>query len=132
MSARELNLDAARAARAEVAGEPPVIVFGGERFTLPRELPADFALRAAAGDLQDALSALFDDDDATRERFWALKPSLNDVLALVEGIGGLYGFDGLGESSASGDSSATTSSPSRPTSPAPIISTFGAQSFAAK
>jgi hypothetical protein len=86
---RVIDLDQARAARAEVAKEPVKIKFSDAEFELPAELPADFALLASEDREYDALRALFRDDT---ERFFALRPSLDDVTELIEQIGSVYGL----------------------------------------
>ena len=86
---RVIDLDQARAARAEVANEPVSIKFAGEEFELPAELPADFALLAAEDRDYDALKALFRDDT---ERFFAQRPSFDDVRELMTQIGTVYGL----------------------------------------
>lgn len=117
---RSLDLDAARAARAEAQGEPPVVTFGGEQFTLPAELPLRYAWALIDNDHEGALKMLF---NGQHERFLAKDPSRDDVLALIKGIPLLYGIGDEGESPASGGSSNDGSSPSRPTSRAATRST---------
>jgi len=108
-----LDLDAARAARAEAAGETHALVFGAVEFPLPAELPADFAFRLADGETRGALEALL----AERfEEFWERRPTIEDLTALAEGVAKLYGFGDPGESSASAPSSANGGKRSRPTS----------------
>lgn len=71
---RVADLDAARKARAETAGEPPLVVLGGREFTLPPSLPAAVIAglaQARRGDLEGfdvALRSLFGDevDDVLR------------------------------------------------------------------
>lgn len=94
---RSINLDAARAARAEAAGEPVTLTFDSKDITLPVELPADFALCAAEGDLRAAVVALLGDE---AEWFFARRPSMDDVSALVKGAHEVYGVN-EGESTAS-------------------------------
>jgi hypothetical protein len=88
--ARVIDLDAARAARAEAAGDPVTLTFGGETYTLPVELPADFALYAMERDLRSAVMALLDDD---ADAFFAWRPSMDDLTALVEHAMKVYGVD---------------------------------------
>jgi hypothetical protein len=97
---RVIDLDQAKAARAEVAKEPVAIKFGGEEFELPAELPADFALLASEDREYEALRALF---RADTERFFGLRPSLDDVTELIAQIGTVYGLS-VGESPASANS----------------------------
>lgn len=106
-----IDLDAARAARREAAGEAPVIIFGGERFTLPVEMPFEVAEHfSAAGTVSPdagaeaaapiiaALKVLLDDQ---YEAFMRHRPSMQDLVALFEGAMAAYGFGNAGESSAS-------------------------------
>ena len=106
------DLDAARAARAEMRGDPPCFLFGGQKFTLPVECPAEFAYML--DDSKEALRFLLGDQF---DEFWAHRPSKEDILELVRCVGKTAGMT-VGESSASGGSSPKGSSPSRPTSPA--------------
>lgn len=109
-----LDLDAARAARTEATGEGHLFVFCGVKFPLPVELPADFAFKLADQDAKGALEALL----AERfDEFWALRPSIEDLNALAEGVAKLYGFGTPGESPASAPSSTNGGKRSRPTSP---------------
>lgn len=128
---RRIDLDAARRARDEKKGEPPVVVFGGEEYELPRELPAE-AVHAfgqlVAGDpsgLVAGIEALFGEawtnlQAAAKAAGRAL--SFDDEIFLLEAALQEYGFD-LPESPASGASSANTGTLSRPTSPASTRST---------
>lgn len=120
------DLDAARAARLEARGEPRWFIFGGDKFELPPELPAEFAY--LLDDPKEALRFLLANDF---ERFWSLRPSGQDLVALVGWLTKAYGA-GPGESSASGSSSAPGGPPSRPTSPATTRSTSAKQSSARK
>jgi hypothetical protein len=94
---RSIDLDAARAARAEAAGEPVALTFGGKTIALPPELPADFALLLADGDFRGAVKALLNED---AQWFFDLRPSMDDLKALAEGAGEVYGLT-EGESEAS-------------------------------
>lgn len=100
---RSLDLDAARAARAEARGEPPTVTIGGETFTLPPELPMRYVWTLADGeDDRDALKLLF---DGQWDRFVKLvEPTREDILALVAAVPKLYGLRSEGESSASAGS----------------------------
>lgn len=111
-----LDLDAARqarAAKAEAKGEEHVIVLGGTEFTLPSEMPADFAFAFAEGNPRAGLKALF---DGQYEQFTETRYSIEDLLELVDGVAQLYGFDNMGEALASRGSSSRNGKPSRPTS----------------
>jgi hypothetical protein len=116
----ELDLDALRAARAEAAGERPMIRFGGEIFEGPVEIPFRFFIRLAEEDLAGAVEEIL---DGQADQFWAKKPSPQDLREFIYGLPRLYGLGSPGESPASGRSSSTTGSPSRPTSPATTAST---------
>lgn len=123
----ELDLDAARAARAEARGEAPTVTLGGETFTLPAELPMRYVWTLVEGDDMDALKVLF---DGQLDRFLATVPTREDILALVAGVPTLYGLASQGESPASAGSSNNGSSRSRPTSPAVTRSTSAKRSTA--
>ena len=116
----DLDLDAARAARAEVRGEAPTITIGGETFTLPPELPMRYVWTLVDGEDMDSLKVLF---DGQLDRFLATDPTREDILALVAGIPELYGLASEGESPASDGSSGNGSGHSRPTSAASTRST---------
>lgn len=109
---RRIDLDAARRARAEQRGDPPVIILAGKEWTLPAELPADvvtsfgMVVRGDVAALEDAMTSLF------AGQYPALKAaaletgtplSWEDEKYLLESVLQEYGFD-LPESSASGDS----------------------------
>jgi predicted PolB exonuclease-like 3'-5' exonuclease len=87
---RIIDLDKARAARAEVDREPVTIKFKGETFDLPVEVPADFSLLFAAGDPRGAYEALLDEN---AERFFELKPSAPDLNELYDQLQKVYGAD---------------------------------------
>lgn len=106
-----VDLDTARAARAEAIGEAPTVKFGGLVFELPPEMP--FAIvesirdlskaqeesdgLAVAGVLSDIAQALF---RSRYQEFLDLGPSMTDMQALLENVSGLYGMN-AGESPAS-------------------------------
>lgn len=111
-----LDLDAARAARAakaEAQAEEHVIVLEAEEYTIPPEMPADFAIYALEGQLHASLRSLL---DGQYDRFAQTRYSIEDLVELVEGVVKLYGFENLGEALASRRSSSTTGKRSRPTS----------------
>lgn len=93
---RVVDLDAMRAARAEVEQEPVVIRFGGEEFTLPPEMPVGLPVYAQSGDLEGVLATLFGDE---ARRFMS-RASVQDVHDLVDGVLEVYGLT-EGESDAS-------------------------------
>lgn len=121
----ELDLDAARAARAEAHGEAPTVVLGGETFTLPAELPMQYVWTLVEGEDIDALKVLF---DGQLDRFLAAGPTREDILALIAGVPKLYGLASQGELPASAGSSNGGSNRSRPTSPATTRSTSAKRS----
>jgi hypothetical protein len=110
-----LDLDAARAARAEVAGESHEVLFKKTTFELPVECPADFAFYLVEGKPREALRSLLGD---RFDAFWALGPSIADLEELTAGVARLYSFGDVGESVASVASSMNGGKPSRRTSPA--------------
>lgn len=136
---RTINLDQARAARAEAEDAGVVVKFAGQDFTLPPELPIGVVETAATlGDVQDRhkaargaaraviememarvmLSLLRDHLLGPEEwdRFYAARPSIGDLTELLNQVFTIYGTD-LGESQASGSSSAPIGASSRRTSP---------------
>ncbi len=112
-SERFLDLDRARAARSERRdADRPVVRFYGRDFALPAEVPFDFAVHHRDGDLRAALGVLFGDQ---AEEFFALRPSLEDLAELAEGVSRIYGMSSP-ESRASGTSSSNDGESSRLTS----------------
>jgi hypothetical protein len=107
-----IDLDAARAARREVDKEAPKAVFGGRDFGLPAELPFSVVQglvemeqgqanddQAAVGNaVTDIIRELFGTD---YDAFMDLRPSMQDLEALIGGVMLQYGFSDVGESSAS-------------------------------
>lgn len=90
MPQRIIDLAAARAARAEAHREPVILKWDeGIEFTLPPEMPVEFALCASEGNMRAALAALLGDQ---AEEFFALRPSMNDVSDLAEIAGEVYGI----------------------------------------
>lgn len=88
-----IDLDKARAARLEVAGDGPIIVWGGQEFQLPPELPVDVMHYTLQGDVHAAVLALFDDDEGEATRFLdAQRITFNDFQELVKGIEPAYGI----------------------------------------
>ena len=138
-----VDLDAARAARQEAAGDPHQVRLGGRDFLLPAEiafealegliavadLDADTDAAAALLGTRNLFEALFADqwDD-----FMALHPSLTDLLVLAGEIPRLYGFDSVGESRASDSSSSGTSRSSRRTSNGSTVSTSASAATVAR
>lgn len=98
MPQRIIDLCAARAARAEAMREPVIMKWDeGVSFTLPVELPADFALLAQEGNMRGALIVLLGEQ---ADEFFALRPSMDDINELSEAAGQVYGI-APGESNAS-------------------------------
>lgn len=97
---RRIDLDSARVARQEVAGEPVVLTFKGVDFELPAEMPIEFGLLAQEGEIRKALELLLGD---RMPEFFALKPSVKDFEAFSDGASREYGLQ-VGEAPASGDS----------------------------
>lgn len=112
------DLDAARAARLEVKGASHWFIYGGQKFELPPELPAEFGYLLTE-DSKAAFTYLLADDF---DDFWAKRPSNEDLKELLDWVLADYGIS-EGESSASGGSSAKPSDRSRLTSSATTRST---------
>lgn len=112
-----IDLDKARAARREAQGAGPSVVFGGETFALPVELPVAvielFAVPVVTGDVLLKMVHAF--LDGRYDDFMAHDPSVNDLNVFVEGLMTEYGAS-VGESVASGSSSKSTSRPRKRTS----------------
>jgi hypothetical protein len=96
-----VDLDAARAARAEADGEAREFVLGGEVFALPAEIPWETSERFTAGDVMGGLVILLGPEQS--ERLRSVGPSVQDIEALAGAIGELYGIS-QGESQASAGS----------------------------
>lgn len=94
---RLIDLNAARAARAEAQSEPVTLVIGDATLILPAEMPADFALLGQQGRLREAVVALVGHQ---AEEFFAQRPSMPDIEALCEAAAEVYGVN-TGESEAS-------------------------------
>lgn len=119
MEPRIIDLDAARAARAEISGEAPIVSFGGQQFRLPNEMPFDFAALLQEGKIADAIRYLLDDQ---ADAFFAIKPSVPDMMFFAEALTDVYGMS-PGGSVASSASSPPAGEPSRPTSTASTVAT---------
>ena len=91
--ARVIDLDAAKAARAEAAGESASIRFAEKDWTLPAELPWAVAEAAAGGDGPAAMRAIELLLGDQWPAFKAEKPSLADIMVIVEAVGEIYGTD---------------------------------------
>lgn len=86
---RVIDLDQARAARAEATQEPVTMRLAGEDFTLPAEMPIAFALYANDGQMLKAVEALLGDQ---LDAFLKLQPSIADFEALADQAGHVYGI----------------------------------------
>lgn len=89
---RHIDLDAARAARAEAAGEPPILTLGGRDIELPVELPAAFLDHIANERLTEALKTIMTPEEL--EHVFAQNLSVEDLVEFSDGIGEAYGLKG--------------------------------------
>lgn len=87
---RTIDLNQARKARAEVEREPVKMTMGDETFELPVEIPADFALLSSENRVREAVQVLFGDG---ADRFFAAKPSIDDLNELISQVSTVYGLD---------------------------------------
>lgn len=117
-----LDLNAARAARAEATAEPRSFEFGepAQRFNLPQELPFEVAEAMTAGDVRSVMDLLL---NGQAEGFWALKPTVPDLVRLTEWISEEYTGEELGEPSASSSPSEGDGESTRQPSEASTTST---------
>lgn len=131
-----IDLNAARAARAEARKESPsTIVIGEDEYELPVEMPV--ALLEAFGRAQNGDGSGFTDGViallGSRETYESLLEKHNltmeDLVEVMEGAMASYGVT-PGESPASPSSSPATTRPSRPTSSASTKSTSAKRSTA--
>jgi hypothetical protein len=99
-----IDLNAARRARAEKQAEPKTVTFGDPEQTveLPQEASFEFAEALQAGDVRQAITLVL---NGHAEAFFAATPSLDDVKTFLEGLGDMYAGLEAGESPASGSSS---------------------------
>lgn len=94
---RDIDLDSARAARAESQAEPVTLTSGGVQFTLPVEMPMPFVWALEDGDVRGAVTALLGDQ---MPAFITTQPSDDDIAELLKQAGRCYGVDpGEGEAS---------------------------------
>lgn len=89
-SDRFVDLDALLTARAEAAGDPVVIRFGGRRHELPAELPLKAAIMADRNDMEGLLRALLPNSVADAFINTAPVGAADDFAA---GIRAAYGID---------------------------------------
>lgn len=90
---KHLDLDAARAARAEAQAEKPTVTLDGRVYELPSEMPWAVVEAVASGEatgVVEAVRILLGDqwDD-----FRSAGLSMADLIELMQHIGGLYGDD---------------------------------------
>lgn len=99
----KIDLDAARAARSEARPKelPKSVRFGGKDYTLPAELPYDFAHFSAFGDLKSAIRVLLGEEAFVK--FWENAPTVEDMTEFNDHLQTVYGKS-KGESNASEDS----------------------------
>lgn len=88
---RVIDLNKARAARAETAKQPVLIKIGDQKIELPAEVPAEFALLAYEGRMLDAVQALFGEDGS--KKFFEGNPSFDDLTEMVTQVSEMYGLD---------------------------------------
>ena len=124
----DVDLDAYRAARAETAGKPRRVRYGGQAWEFPPDFPVEMGDRVSEGLFGAAVKLLLGGEQGTR--FLAVRPqmSLGEFNELTDR---LYGQD-LGESPASPEPSKVISGRSRPTSKGSTRSTSGRRAGAAK
>lgn len=91
--ARIIDLDAARAARAEAEQEAPVIRFGGKDFTLPVELPWAVVEAASSQDTNSIIGSVKSLLGEQWSEFDKLGVSVEDMKTLIESIAGVYATD---------------------------------------
>ena len=125
-----INVDQDAAARRESAGIHPELIWKGDTYELPVELPIDCvralgrlsrASKSKDGEkIQDGLVAVMENllTDEDFKRFMRGRPSISDISAVVAGIPEEYGIQ-AGESTASPKSSRTTSARPKPASDQP-------------
>jgi len=82
--------------------------------TLSEDLPLDIVEKFEDDKIVAFVRALVGDENWVK--FKSTKPSMKDFGRLADAIGGVYGFESVGESSGSGDSSKSTAEPLPPTS----------------
>jgi hypothetical protein len=87
-NARVINLDQSKSARAE--SEPVKVIFKGAEYTLPSELPFEFADAARREEAKQALDILLGDQ---ADDFFAARPSVDDIATFTEAIVEVYGLD---------------------------------------
>lgn len=102
-----IDIDAARRARAEQRGEGHTFTFDGQTYDLPGELSFEGAEAARDSDWRKLMAELIGEEQA--KEFFARRPMVNDLNVLllgdeelgIQGILALYGSGRPGESSVS-------------------------------
>lgn len=92
--ARVIDLDAAKAARAEAENETPVIRFSGKDWNLPTELPWALAEAATSGDPAAAIGAVKSLLGNQWAAFAAYGPTIEDMRVLLESSVAVYADPG--------------------------------------
>lgn len=90
---RVIDLDAARAARAEANKSAPVVKFGGVEYTLPVELPWRIVEAASTQDTVQIVNAIKELLGDQWESFEANGVSAADMTVLVEQIASIYAVE---------------------------------------
>lgn len=128
-----IDLNQLRAARAEQAREPYVVVIGDppEEFTIPhqRDWPVEVGEFLGVGDMRRAMRVLV---GAQWDQMKTHALTIGDVEDLFEAVMNSSGVAELGEALASSGSSASISPPSRPTSNGSTTSTSARRSRQAR
>lgn len=90
---RVIDLDQARAARAEARGktEAPRIKLDNRHWQLPAEIPLDFLTEVERGNFRRGFTFLFEGE--VGEEFLAVGLSIEDLEVLSEGVYEVYGLD---------------------------------------
>ena len=91
---RIIDLDAARAARAEAANEKPVVRFAGSDWELPPELPWAIAEAATSNDVAAAIGAVKSLLGSQWDAFQTNNPTIEDMRILLEGAVAIYADPG--------------------------------------
>lgn len=97
-----IDLDAARVARREARGESPVVVFGGEDFTFPVEMPMKIVAMMTQDITPVVMLEVVEEFLGAEQyaRFMGHQPSPDDISELVKGLMDSYGMS-AGESEGS-------------------------------
>ena len=90
---RIIDLDAARAARAEAQAEAPIIKFGGTEYKLPVELPWSIVEAASSQNTNDIVGAVKSLLGEQWAAFEATGVSVADMTTLIENIASVYSTD---------------------------------------